>query len=167
MNSDVIAACREAFRPASLLVSARAHPRSIAALSAWLVAGGLVVAAPSAASAQSLDQAIAAAVTNSCAALGGSGNVSGNLSTFCAAGGVGGGSAGGGGTTASQSGVGTESEGKVKKRLKELRGEADAMTGMSAGESTFGSGALSGFAALDYQNIDKETTAFTSGFDSD
>ena len=138
-------------------------------LSRWVAAGAAMAAAVLAtgvqpARGQSFDSAIATAVGNNCANLG---TTTGALNTFCTGGG-GAGSASGGGTTASETPASPEdSQRKIKKRLEDKRAGTDVTSGMSAGDTTFGLGALSGYVSLDYQNVDKDTTSLTTGFNSD
>ncbi len=120
--------------------------------------------------AQSLDQAVINALSGNCASLGGAGNTSGKLNAICAAAGGATSSDGGDSNLASQSDVGSDDqESKIKRRLQHLRGQDDTTTGKNAGSSDteFNLGQLSGFASFDYQNVDKQTTALTNGFNSD
>ena len=135
-----------------------------------LFAAAALLAGGQAAVAQSFDAAVAAVISNQCAGLGGAGSTVGTLNAFCAAGGAGTGTATGGVTATAQGDVGNQSaQGKAKKRLEEKRAaESDRpiLNGLSAGDTNFDFGALSGYVSLDYQNVNKETTSLTSGFDS-
>jgi len=115
-----------------------------------------------AAAGQTLNIAISQALNANCAALGAP--LGTQLTAVCAAA-AGAPSSDDGGTSAAQSDTGGSDNDTVKKRLQQLRGEETSQSPNSQ-EVTFGSGALSGFAQFDYQNVDKHTTSFETGFTS-
>src|SRR5262249_44411872 len=122
----------------------RAHFRQL--LAPWAATGAAVAVALMAVGVQpargpSFDSALSHAVTNNCSGLG---TTTGALNAFCIGGG-GAGTASGGGTTASEVPTTPEdTQRKVKKRLEDKRAGTDLTSGMSAGDTTFSMGAVSG-----------------------
>jgi outer membrane autotransporter protein len=142
----------------------RGEGRRIAAASVCALA--VALAASGAARAQSLDESVAGALNGGCAALGPARGA--QLGALCASG-VGTVSTPGANSTAAGSDVGgQDQESKIKKRLRDLR-EKEELTGSpsKSTETTFALGGLSGFISFDYENVDKRTTGFTPGFNSD
>ena len=139
--------------------------RTVVALSGGML---LAVGAATAVQAQSLDSSIAGALANNCAALpGGAGP---QLGAICAGAGVSDAPAGGS-PTAQSNQQDQDQQDKIKRRLKQRREQqAGKPTGYSAGDSndaTFSLGGVSGFISGDFENVDKKTTGFTPGFNSD
>jgi outer membrane autotransporter protein len=118
--------------------------------------------------AQPLDQSVAAALTGNCAAIGPAKGP--NLTALCSGGPPSGGvNTPGDNATGAQSDVGgQDQESKIRKRLRDLR-EASGNGGSESKptDTIFTLGGLSGFVAFDYENVDKQTTGFTPGFNSD
>jgi len=144
---------------------------AIGALSAGLLVLGLSLTPVVPAQAQALDDAVANILNNNCAAI--AGPTGAQLGALCGGGPASSGvnTPAGGSPTAQSNSVSHDEENKIKKRLKERRDQqAGLPTGYSAGDSndaTFSLGGLAGFISGDYENVDKKTTGFTPGFNSD
>jgi outer membrane autotransporter protein len=117
------------------------------------MSGIFLMAAP--VEAQGLNEVVSQLLSGGCVRLGGSGNTSANLTSICQS---------GVGAASSASGTaGAETRGsdvqQASRRLRQRQGAASADTGGAYGFSVF--------ASADYQNFDKDTTRFETGFDRD
>jgi outer membrane autotransporter protein len=123
--------------------------------SACLLAMSGIFAMAALVEAQGLNEVLSQLLSGGCLGLGGSGNTSANLTIICQS---------GVGAASSASGTaGAETRGgdvqQATRRLRQRQGAASADTGGAYG--------FSAFASADYQNFDKDTTRFETGFDRD
>jgi outer membrane lipase/esterase len=128
--------------------------------SACLLAMSGIFAMAAPVEAQGLNEVLSQLLSGGCIRLGGTGNTSanltsGNLTNICQS---------GVGAASSASGTaGAETRGgdvqQASRRLRQRQGAASADTGGAYG--------FSAFASADYQNFDKDTTRFETGFDRD
>ena len=136
-------------------------------ITAVVAAMGILLAVPAPARAQSpppapaqaqgggLNDVLIRLLSNGCAEL--RGNSSGfgpELTQICAGGGA---ASTAGGTVGGETRSGGEEQRQIYRRLRQRQAAASADTG----------GALSLFASVDYQNFDKDTTRFETGFQRD
>lgn len=135
-------------------------------MTAVVAATGILLAVPVPTRAQSpppvptpgqggLNDVLIRILSNGCAELqGGSAGFGPELAQICAGGGA---ASTTGGTVGGETRGGGEEQRQVYRRLRQRQAAASADTG----------GALSLFASVEYQNFDKDTTRFETGFDRD
>jgi outer membrane lipase/esterase len=105
--------------------------------------------------AQGLNDVLNRILGGGCTGLGGNSSAFGpELTTICAGGGA---ASNAGGTVGAETRGGGEEQRQLYRRLRQRQAAASADAG----------GALSLFASVDYQNFDKDTTRFETGFDRD
>ena len=118
-----------------------------------VMVGSLALTVP--VEAQGLNDVLIRLLSGGCAELRGNSSSFGpELTQVCAGGGA---ASTAGGTVGAETRGGGEAQYQVSRRLRQRQAAASADTG----------GALSLFASVDYQNFDKDTTRFETGFDRD
>jgi outer membrane autotransporter protein len=130
---------------------------------ALLVAAGIVLGMSGPASAQSLNESVAKALSDNCAAFPSTGSLSSGLDRICGIPATGSGVSSGGVFSLDNQTGGTAEERRARRRITERR--ASVRTGAASADA--GSGAFGLFGSVEYTSFNKDLTRFESGYHSD